>query len=197
MSRGGAEIDQPAGRVALDRQHRMDDEMDAQTVPRQLDREAVDQERHVVIDDLDHGVGRLPAVLLELGVVDTDLRLARRAFLAEAQLRQCRTVEIERVTFGQIFGRDIAEVGPYEPLGDPGLVAGQTGGQLGGKPVDDLGLALLRARCHVGPRYLIARDLHKATVSWRLKGSFEREACVTALANAAESPGLALRRARA
>ena len=79
-------------------------------------RDAVDQERHVVVDDLDDRVGRLPAVLLELRVVDAQLGRARPPLLAEAQLRQRGAVEVERVALGQILRRHVAEISPDEPL---------------------------------------------------------------------------------
>ena len=45
----------------------------------------VDQERHVVIGDLDHRMRRFPAVLLERGVEDADRGLSRRARTRELQ----------------------------------------------------------------------------------------------------------------
>src|SRR5215208_5579680 len=44
----------------------------------------VDQEGHVVVHHLYNGVGRLPAVFLEMGVVDPDLPLPRLAMAREA-----------------------------------------------------------------------------------------------------------------
>ena len=65
----------------------------------------VDQERHVVGDDLDDGMGRLPAVLLDLGVVDPDLRLPGRAPPGEVEVRRRGAVEIVRLAFGEVVGR--------------------------------------------------------------------------------------------
>ena len=75
----------------------------------------VDQERHVVGDDLEDGMGRLPAVLLDLGVVDPDLRRARRAPPGEVEVRRRGAVEILRLALGEVLGRD------------PGVVPGDEG----------------------------------------------------------------------
>ena len=66
----------------------------------------VDQERHVVGDDLDDGMGRLPAVLLDLRVVDPDLRGARRAPPGEVEVRRRGPVEIVRLALGEVLVRD-------------------------------------------------------------------------------------------
>src|SRR3712207_8283820 len=50
---------------SADVQHGVDDQMDAKAPPVQLHPDRVDQERHVVSDDLDGGVRRLPAVRSE------------------------------------------------------------------------------------------------------------------------------------
>src|SRR5204863_297989 len=69
-------------RVAEDADDRVDDQVDAVATAVELHSHRVDEERHVVGDDLDGGVGRAPAVLVELRVVDADLRRAERARLA-------------------------------------------------------------------------------------------------------------------
>ena len=48
-----------------DREQRMDDEMQREAVAVDLHRHRIDEERHVVVDDLDDRVRRLPAVLLD------------------------------------------------------------------------------------------------------------------------------------
>ena len=62
----------------------------------ELHRHRVDDERHVVGDDLDHRVRRLPAVLLELGVVDVHLDLAGRAHPGPVPVRDRGAVQVER-----------------------------------------------------------------------------------------------------
>ena len=66
----------------------------------------VDQERHVVGDDLDDGMGRLPAVLLDLGVVDPDPGSARGTSPGEVEVRRRGAVEIVRLAFREVVGRD-------------------------------------------------------------------------------------------
>ena len=63
----------PAG-VAADVEDRVDQQIQAQAEPVQLHRQRIDDERHVVADELDCGVRRLPAVLFEVGVVHADSR---------------------------------------------------------------------------------------------------------------------------
>ena len=62
-------------------------------LPVQLGRDGVDEERHVVVDDLDHGMADLPAMLVRLGMVDPDadgpgLALSRRT--ARWTVPRCR-----------------------------------------------------------------------------------------------------------
>ena len=55
--------------------------MDRMTLPVQLFRNGIDQERHVLIDDLDHAVRTVPAAAGLAGVKDADRGLARCALL--------------------------------------------------------------------------------------------------------------------
>ena len=66
-------------------------------------------------------MGRLPAVLLDLRVVDPDLGLARAPLLGEAQMGQRRAVEIERIALDQLGRRHRAVVVLEERLGHRGL----------------------------------------------------------------------------
>ena len=75
---GSTSSSSPVG-VAAHLDDRVDDQVDAEAAPVELHADRVDQERHVVGHDLDGRVRRLPAVRLELGVVDADLGRARRA----------------------------------------------------------------------------------------------------------------------
>jgi hypothetical protein len=58
----------------------------------------VDQEGHVVVHHLYDGMGRLPAVFLEVGVVDPDLPLPRLAPPREAPVAECCPVCVDRRT---------------------------------------------------------------------------------------------------
>ena len=101
--------------AAAQAHHRMDDEVARVPAPVQHHPHRVDEERHVVGDDLDDGVGRLPAVLLDLRVVDPDLRRAGRAPPGEVEVRRRRAVEVVRIAFGEVVGRD-----PRVVVGDEG-----------------------------------------------------------------------------
>ena len=76
----------------------------------------------------------------------------RMPIRAETQLRQGRTVEIQRIALRQILWRHIAEVSTDESLGYDGLWAIQTGSKLGGETIDDLRLAFLGTCGHSPPR---------------------------------------------
>ena len=95
--------------------HRMDDEVARVPAAVHHHPHRVDQERHVVGDDLDDGVGRLPAVLLDLRVVDPDLRRAGGAPPGKVQVRRRRAVEVGRTAFREVVGRD-----PRVVAGDEG-----------------------------------------------------------------------------
>ena len=126
-------LGQPSLVVAQDAYHRVDHEVDAVALAPQLHRHRVDDERHVVGDDLDHRVRRLPAVLLEVRVVDVDLRLTRRAPLGQVPLRDRGAVQVDLAAIGQIHGGD-----PVVELPDEGLTRGDAiGGQLAADPFAD------------------------------------------------------------
>ena len=81
---GRQHLGQLAGLVAAHGDHRVDGQVDDQAVAVQLHGHRVDQERHVVGDDLHDRVGA-PAVLLEPGAVDADLGLAGLPAVASRQ----------------------------------------------------------------------------------------------------------------
>jgi hypothetical protein len=61
----------------------------------QARRVRADEERHVVGDDLDHRVLRIPSVLLEERVVEADLGRARSAQLRKTPQRERGASEIQ------------------------------------------------------------------------------------------------------
>ncbi len=89
---GGAIADRGelAGLVAGEADHRMAQHMHADAVLGQRHRHRVDQERHVVIDDLQHGVRRLPAIGLQGRVEHAHVGLARLADAGELQRVRCQ-----------------------------------------------------------------------------------------------------------
>ena len=56
--------------VALHRDDPAVHDMDGEAAPVQLHPHRIDQERHIVLDNLDHGVATVPAVTLQVGVED-------------------------------------------------------------------------------------------------------------------------------
>ncbi len=137
--------------VAPDPHHRMDDQVDAVPRAAQLHRHRVDDERHVVGDDLDQRVRRLPAVLLEVRVVDAHLGLARSPLLGEVPVRDRRPVQVERVAIRQILGRDPLVVLADERLARRHLVRGQPFPHAFADRVDQLGLEIRPLYRHSRP----------------------------------------------
>ena len=80
-----ADGDQLAGLVTFHRNHRVTEHVDADIRFGQRHGDRVHQERHIVVDDLQHGVRRLPAMALQGRVEQADLRLARLALQGELQ----------------------------------------------------------------------------------------------------------------
>src|SRR5690606_25977752 len=76
---GRAHIDQLSLIVAPNGEDGVHDELNVDVLARQLGRHGVDQERHIVVDDLDDGVRGVPAVFVEAWTVDAELELAGAA----------------------------------------------------------------------------------------------------------------------
>ena len=93
----------PVG-IAPDLHHRVDDEVDPVAEPPEFHRHRVDDERHVVGDDLDQRVRRLPPVLLEVRVVDPHLRLAGGPLLGQVLMRYGGAVQVQWITVREILG---------------------------------------------------------------------------------------------
>ena len=145
------ELDQPARLVATDGEGGMDDEVDAEPVPVQLHADAVDQERHVVVDDLDDRMRRLPAMLLQARVVGAELGRPGPALLPEAEEGQGSTVEVELVPLQKVGGGYVAVEMPREAIGQRVVVIRQPARQLLADAADDLALALLGPQRHRTP----------------------------------------------
>ena len=72
--------------------HRMPQHVHADALLGQRHGHRVDQERHVVVDDLQHGMRRFPAVILAVGIEQADVGGARLAAAREIEeiVGQCR-----------------------------------------------------------------------------------------------------------
>ena len=79
VSVGGEDLDQAALVVPAHLHEGVQDHVYGVALAVYLHPRRIHEEGHVVVDHLHHGVGRLPAVLLEDGVVDPDLPLPRLA----------------------------------------------------------------------------------------------------------------------
>jgi len=108
--------------IALHDDDRMDDEVQRQAVPIDFHRHRVDEERHVVADDLDRGVGALPAVLPGHRVVGADLRLAGSEVPAEGQVGRRRALEVGRRAGRELLGIDLGVVKAREFLAQDGVL---------------------------------------------------------------------------
>ena len=95
--------------VADHRHHRVDDEVQGETLAIQFHADRVDQEGHVLADDLDHGVGRFPAMFVEPGVERADANAAA-VFAHEVPVAGHRAVEILCRTVDQVFRIDLGKV---------------------------------------------------------------------------------------
>ena len=143
----GARISsEPPLGVAAHGEHGVDDQVDAGAAPVQLDADRVDEERHVVGDDLDGRVGGLPAVLLEVRVVDAHLGHPGRPFAREVERAERQAVEVERVALRHVLRGDPPVELPGECLGELGVGTAEL-------------LAHARAHC-LGQRLLGILDLH-------------------------------------
>ena len=137
--------------------HRVDREVDQEPQAVQRHAHRIDQERHVVGDHLDDGVGRLPAVLLDLRIVHPNLGLARLALLAETQVRERRAVQVQGVAIDQVGRRHRAVVMAHERLGQPRQGIVQLVVQAVGHALEQVGLLVLQPGRHgsspIGDRF--------------------------------------------
>ncbi len=127
---------------------RMNDEMQRQPMPVDFHRHAVDQKRHVVVDDLDHGVGRAPAVLLHAGVEDAHARGSRLAPPREVPVRQRGAVKVRRLALGEILGIDLEVIRANEGLDGAARLRGDLLPDQGEDLLEPFGLGLVGARKH-------------------------------------------------
>ncbi len=106
----GAHSPQRAVGVAIDQHQRMDDEVQRQPVTVDFHRHRVDEERHVVVDDFDDRVRRLPAMLLDRRIEHAHAHVAGLALARKVPVRQRRAVQIRRLPLRQVLRVDLAEI---------------------------------------------------------------------------------------
>ena len=142
--RVGVDLLEGADGVPSDDQLRVHDEMDgaAERVERGGDR--VDEERHVVGDDLDDGVPAGPALRLDGRVRHVDVGGADGALTGEVALGQGGPEEVLRLAREEVLGRRVPVEHVQQPVDVlPGLL-----GSLFGGGVQLLGPGLLERRRH-------------------------------------------------
>jgi hypothetical protein len=100
-------IDEMAVSVTPHTEHRVNDKMDGDSFRIKRHADGIDEERHVVVDDLDDRVARVPAFACRgARVKRAQFRFAGGTLLRELPERQRRAEEILRVATGKIVGRD-------------------------------------------------------------------------------------------
>ena len=115
---------------------------------RQLGGHGVDQEGHVVGDDLDDGVAAGPAVLVDRRREDPHVGGSLGPGRRQLPVRQRRPGEVDRVALGEVLGRHVPVV-PADEGGQTLVVVARALRGLDG-PGDDLApLAVLRLRHQV------------------------------------------------
>ena len=105
-------------RVAGDGIDRMDDQVQREALPVDFHRGRIDQEGHVVVDDLDHRMPGPPAVLTRRGAENPYLGRARLALLPQLQVREQRAQQIFGRSLGQVVAVEPAEIFAREGLDD-------------------------------------------------------------------------------
>lgn len=103
-------LDQLAGDVTAHHELRMDHDVDAAALAGQLVGHGVDEEGHVVGDDLHHGVAAHPAVLLDGGGVHAHVGGALRPVLGEPVVRERRAEHVDRVAVAEVLGGGVQVV---------------------------------------------------------------------------------------
>ena len=116
----------------------------------------VDQEGHVVVDDLDDRMGTAPAMGLGRGVVDPDLGPARFAILGEGPDRPGGAGQVFWCLVAQVVRRYVGEEKPQKPFGRrrrlpifvARLVAGDPLADQLRRRIDQGGRRVFRETCH-------------------------------------------------
>ncbi len=132
----------------------MDELVDPGAAAAERHRRRVDQERHLVGDDLDDRVQGLPAVLLELRVVHAHQRRPGLAPAGEAAVRERGAVEVERVQLDEVLERHAPVVLADELLGLRRLVLPQPLPDARADRLDQRAVDLLDPRRGHGPSLL-------------------------------------------
>ena len=131
------QTDQVMGAVAPDFHHRVIDQMHSQTLAIDLHRDRIDQKRHVIINDFNDRVGRLPAMFIGPRVIDAQLRCATGKGACKLPMRKRRAIQIGHRLRGEVFGRLLSvilarEFGCFGRLGFGQLAVNQSNQRVDG-----------------------------------------------------------------
>src|SRR3954453_11254953 len=142
------ELDALRAGVAADAHDRMQQQMNVASKARDLGADGIDEERHVVVDDLDDGVLETPAISVDGGIEEPHFGSTDVADFAELPERKRRAEERLERGVDDVVGSDEREVAPDELLGTIRFIAADSFLCFGSKPLDEIGLALLRGHGH-------------------------------------------------
>lgn len=104
-------------RIALHPDDRVKQRVNGQVLAIECGNHRVDQKRHVIVDDLDHGVPRLPTVFIQRRIVDPDLGLAGGTLAREIHVRNRRAIQGLYRHAGEVVARCGSIVTSKETLG--------------------------------------------------------------------------------
>ncbi len=151
------QVDEPAVTVAPDPDGRVEEPVNPPAAARQRHRDRVDDERHVVGDDLDDAVRRSPAVLLGCRGVRVHLDLAGRPSLEQVPVREGGAVQIQAV---EILGSSIGVVRAHEGLDQAGLRVVEALVDVRDGFLEERGLELLRLDWHPVPSFRLVASMN-------------------------------------
>src|SRR4051794_20396172 len=126
----------------------MQQQMNVASKARDLGADGIDEERHVVVDDLDDGVLETPTIRVDGGIEEPHFGSTDVADFAELPERKRRAEERLERGVDDVVGSDKREVTPDELLGTIRFIAANSFLCFGSKPLDEIGLALLRGHGH-------------------------------------------------
>jgi hypothetical protein len=112
-------------RVARDAQHGMHDETHFDPALGEHRQHRIHQERHVVVDDLEHRIVARPLVTGRVESFETDLRHARLAYREQRPRIRGELGELARVVAHEVFGDRVGEQRGDEILGNLAIFAAQ------------------------------------------------------------------------
>ena len=96
--------------VAARIKQRMQHQLDRDALPVDLHRDRIDQKWHVVVDEFNDGVGRVPTVLGKLRIENAHLRRAALKCIAERKMRQRQRRPFIRITRDEIIDIDLVAI---------------------------------------------------------------------------------------